>query len=109
MENLPHFGIVELLIDLLGGKPKEFMAVVVDPDFIFLTVENVLAAVVIRLDGKGFFILVKRNFVVVDHDLEIMAGNALLHDDFTEGVDGLAGIKDIINQKNLVSASKEFG
>ena len=85
------------------------MAVVVDPDFLFFAVENVLADVVVRLDGKGFPFFVERNLVVVDHDFQVVAGDPFLHDDFPEGVDGLPGIEDVIDEEDLVSAAKEFG
>ena len=103
VEDGSDFRISELFIDFGTCQSYELMAEVVDPGLIGRAVENVLAAPVIGLDRKRRGLLVEGDLVVVYGDLEVLAGNPLVHDDSCKGVYRIAGIEDIVHKKNLVT------
>ena len=68
-----------------------------------------LAAPVVGLDRKRRGFLVERHLVVVDGNLEVLTGNSLVHDNSCKGIYRIAGVEDIVHEKDLVPCSQVFG
>jgi len=109
VEDLSDFGIGEVFVNLLGTQADELVAVIVNPVFVVLALQDVLAAVVVRLDGQRLLVLIEGNLVVVDHNLEVLSGNSLVHDDPAQFIDRLAGVEDVIDEEDLVAGSQVLG
>jgi hypothetical protein len=108
MEDIPDLFILELFINLFATETKKFMTVVMDPSLIIRAVENVFTTVIIRLNWKRFFFLVKRNLIIKDSNLQIFTRDTLVHNNISKCIDRFPSIEYIIDQKNPVPCPEMF-